>query len=81
MSLLQGLQIGTGELEEMGAKFCLGLLVLQLKSLPCSQEVMAQAASLLDLEEEIADLQTQRSESRRVPSSLRFPRGICALGM
>ncbi|KAL8197556.1 UNVERIFIED_CONTAM: hypothetical protein K2H54_031713 [Gekko kuhli] len=63
----EGLQVGTGELEEMGAKFCLGLLVLQLKSLPCRKEVMAQAASLLDLEEEIADLRTQRSESQLVP--------------
>ncbi|XP_054859078.1 cytosolic carboxypeptidase 4 [Eublepharis macularius] len=61
--LYKGLQIGTGELEEMGAKFCLGLLVLQLKSLPCSKEVMAQAEVLLDLEEEIADHRSQRSSS------------------
>uniref|UniRef100_A0A670Y683 AGBL carboxypeptidase 1 n=1 Tax=Pseudonaja textilis TaxID=8673 RepID=A0A670Y683_PSETE len=57
-----GLQMGTSELEEMGAKFCLGLLVLQLKSLPCSKKVMTQAETLLDLEEEIADLQSQRSD-------------------
>ncbi|KFP82808.1 Cytosolic carboxypeptidase 4, partial [Acanthisitta chloris] len=53
--LYKGLQLGTQELEEMGSKFCLGLLILHLKSLPCSKEVMAQAALLLDLEEEITD--------------------------
>uniref|UniRef100_A0A8C5UFL6 tubulin-glutamate carboxypeptidase n=1 Tax=Malurus cyaneus samueli TaxID=2593467 RepID=A0A8C5UFL6_9PASS len=51
----KGLQLGTQELEEMGSKFCLGLLILHLKSLPCSKELMAQAALLLDLEEEITD--------------------------
>nr|XP_060611864.1 cytosolic carboxypeptidase 4 [Anolis sagrei ordinatus] len=61
--LYKGLQLGTRELEEMGAKFCLGLLVLQLKSLPCSQKVMAHAATLLDVEEEITDLRAQRSNS------------------
>ncbi|XP_058012531.1 cytosolic carboxypeptidase 4 [Ahaetulla prasina] len=61
--LYKGLQMGTSELEEMGAKFCLGLLVLQLKSLPCSKKVMTQAKTLLDLEEEIADLQSQRSNN------------------
>lgn len=59
-SLHQGLQLGTQELEEMGSKFCLGLLILHLKSLPCSKELMAQAALLLDLEEEITD-RAQRS--------------------
>uniref|UniRef100_A0A8C3JZ52 ATP/GTP binding protein like 1 n=1 Tax=Calidris pygmaea TaxID=425635 RepID=A0A8C3JZ52_9CHAR len=59
-SLRQGLQLGTQELEEMGSKFCLGLLILHLKSLPCSKKVMAQAALLLDLEEEITD-RAQRS--------------------
>lgn len=49
----QGLQLGTQELEEMGSKFCLALLILHLKSLPCSKKVMAQAALLLDLDEEI----------------------------
>ncbi|XP_060116357.1 cytosolic carboxypeptidase 4 [Heteronotia binoei] len=73
--LYKGLQIGTGELEEMGAKFCLGLLVLQLKSLPCSKEVMAQAASLLDLEEEITDLRTQRSGSSSVETDDELPVG------
>uniref|UniRef100_A0A8C8R814 tubulin-glutamate carboxypeptidase n=1 Tax=Pelusios castaneus TaxID=367368 RepID=A0A8C8R814_9SAUR len=58
----RGLQIGTRELEEMGAKFCLGLLILQLKSLPCSKNLMAQAAGLLDLEEEMTDRWAQRSE-------------------
>ncbi|XP_010221764.1 PREDICTED: cytosolic carboxypeptidase 4, partial [Tinamus guttatus] len=58
--LYKGLQLGTQELEEMGNKFCLGLLILHLKSLPCTKEVMAQAAILLDLEEEITDLRTHR---------------------
>ncbi|KAJ7311108.1 hypothetical protein JRQ81_006709, partial [Phrynocephalus forsythii] len=57
--LYKGLQVGTSELEEMGAKFCLGLLLLQLKSLPCSKKLMAQAAALLDVEEEITDLRAQ----------------------
>nr|XP_025977033.1 cytosolic carboxypeptidase 1-like [Dromaius novaehollandiae] len=47
----------------MGSKFCLGLLILHLKSLPCSKKVMAQAALLLDLEEEITDLRARRSSS------------------
>uniref|UniRef100_A0A663EAA0 AGBL carboxypeptidase 1 n=1 Tax=Aquila chrysaetos chrysaetos TaxID=223781 RepID=A0A663EAA0_AQUCH len=53
--LYKGLQLGTQELEETGSKFCLGLLILHLKSLPCSEKVMAQATLLLDLEEEITD--------------------------
>ncbi|XP_065544744.1 cytosolic carboxypeptidase 4 isoform X3 [Lathamus discolor] len=53
--LYKGLQLGTQELEEMGSKFCLGLLILHLKSLPCSKKVMTQAALLLDLDEEITD--------------------------
>lgn len=69
---MQGLQIGTRELEEMGAKFCLGLCVLQLKSLPCSKKVMAQAEALLDLEDEIADLRAQRSEWLKVVIVLGF---------
>nr|XP_009679874.1 PREDICTED: cytosolic carboxypeptidase 4 [Struthio camelus australis] len=61
--LYKGLQLGTQELEEMGSKFCLGLLILHLKSLPCSKKLMAQAALLLDLEEEITDLRAHRSSS------------------
>uniref|UniRef100_A0A8D0ELX7 ATP/GTP binding protein like 1 n=1 Tax=Strix occidentalis caurina TaxID=311401 RepID=A0A8D0ELX7_STROC len=60
----EGLQLGTQELEEMGSKFCLGLLILHLKSLPCSKKMMAQAALLLDTEEEITD-RTQRSDTPR----------------
>ncbi|XP_071610403.1 cytosolic carboxypeptidase 4 isoform X1 [Heliangelus exortis] len=58
--LYKGLQLGTQELEEMGSKFCLGLLILHLKSFPCSKKLMVQAALLLDLEEEITD-RVQRS--------------------
>ncbi|XP_069723351.1 cytosolic carboxypeptidase 4 [Phaenicophaeus curvirostris] len=64
--LYKGLQLGTQELEEMGSKFCLGLLILHLKSLPCSKKLMAQAALLLDLEEEITD----RAQRRCSNSSL-----------
>ncbi|XP_054025210.1 cytosolic carboxypeptidase 4 [Dryobates pubescens] len=61
--LYKGVQLGTQELEEMGHKFCLALLILHLKSLPCSQKVMAQAALLLDLEEEITDRAQRRCSS------------------
>ncbi|XP_048812209.1 cytosolic carboxypeptidase 4 isoform X1 [Lagopus muta] len=66
--LYKGLQLGTQELEEMGSKFCLALLILHLKSLPCSKKVMAQAALLLDLEEEITI--TDRAQRRYSNSSL-----------
>lgn len=62
--LIQGLQLGTQELEEMGSKFCLALLILHLKSLPCSKKVMDQAALLLDLDEEITD-RAQRSVMKK----------------
>ncbi|XP_017660769.1 PREDICTED: cytosolic carboxypeptidase 4 [Lepidothrix coronata] len=64
----KGLQLGTQELEEMGSKFCLGLLILHLKSLPCSKEVMAQAALLLDLEEEITDRAQRRCSNSSLES-------------
>ncbi|XP_038603282.1 cytosolic carboxypeptidase 4 [Tachyglossus aculeatus] len=57
----QGLQFGTRELEEMGATFCLSLLLLQLKSLPRSHTLLAQIASLLGEEEETVDHWLQRS--------------------
>ncbi|XP_071424953.1 cytosolic carboxypeptidase 4 [Pithys albifrons albifrons] len=66
--LYKGLQLGTQELEEMGSKFCLGLLILHLKSLPCSKEVMAQAALLLDLEEEITDRAQRRCSNSSLES-------------
>lgn len=56
----QGLQFGTRELEEMGAMFCLGLLVLELKSAGCRQQLLAQAAALLDTEAAALDLCLQR---------------------
>ncbi|XP_028637487.1 cytosolic carboxypeptidase 4 [Grammomys surdaster] len=46
----QGLQFGTGELEEMGAMYCLGLLILELKSASCSHKLLAQASTLLNAE-------------------------------
>ncbi|XP_068882190.1 cytosolic carboxypeptidase 4 [Aphelocoma coerulescens] len=66
--LYRGLQLGTQELEEMGSKFCLGLLILHLKSLPCSKELMAQAALLLDLEEEITDRAQRRCSNSSLES-------------
>ncbi|KAI4560011.1 hypothetical protein MJT46_012249, partial [Ovis ammon polii x Ovis aries] len=56
----QGLQFGTGELEEMGAMFCLGLLVLELKSGSCSHQLLTRAAALLSAEEESLDFYLQR---------------------
>ncbi|XP_010830477.1 PREDICTED: cytosolic carboxypeptidase 4 isoform X1 [Bison bison bison] len=59
----QGLQFGTGELEEMGAMFCLGLLVLELKSGSCSHQLLTRAAALLNAEEESLDVYLQRGSS------------------
>ncbi|XP_037054453.1 cytosolic carboxypeptidase 4 [Peromyscus leucopus] len=44
----QDLQFGTSELEEMGAMFCLGLFILELKSAGCSHELLARATTLLN---------------------------------
>ncbi|XP_074141325.1 cytosolic carboxypeptidase 4 [Sminthopsis crassicaudata] len=57
------LQLGTRELEEMGATFCLGLFLLQLKSLTCGSEFMAKASALLDSREDILGHQLHRSSS------------------
>ncbi|EPY85552.1 hypothetical protein CB1_000370017 [Camelus ferus] len=56
----KGLQFGTSELEEMGAMFCLGLLILELKSISCSHRFLSHAASLLNAEEEALDHHLQR---------------------
>lgn len=56
----QGLQFGTRELEEMGAMFCLGLLILELKSVTCSRQLLSRAVALLNAEEETLDLHLQR---------------------
>nr|XP_031296391.1 cytosolic carboxypeptidase 4 isoform X2 [Camelus dromedarius] len=68
----QGLQFGTSELEEMGAMFCLGLLILELKSISCSHRFLSHAASLLNAEEEALDHHLQRcsSQSSSVTSDL-----------
>ncbi|KAG8575224.1 hypothetical protein GDO81_009480, partial [Engystomops pustulosus] len=50
----KGLQVGTKELEEMGAKFCLGLLILLSKSF-YSGILNPQVEALLDAERESAD--------------------------
>ncbi|XP_023599814.1 cytosolic carboxypeptidase 4-like [Myotis lucifugus] len=56
----QGLQFGTRELEEMGAMFCLGLLLLELKSASCSRQLLARAASLLNAQDGALDQQLRR---------------------
>ncbi|XP_008850570.2 cytosolic carboxypeptidase 4 [Nannospalax galili] len=59
----QGLQFGTSELEEMGAMFCLGLLILELKSVNCSRQFLAHAATLLNAEKDVLDHHLQRCSS------------------
>ncbi|XP_039714379.1 cytosolic carboxypeptidase 4 [Pteropus medius] len=56
----QGLQFSTRELEEMGAMFCLGLLILELKSVSCSQQLRTRTAALLNAEEDALDHHLQR---------------------
>lgn len=56
----QGLQFGTSELEEMGAMFCLSLLMLELKSVSCSHQLLNSAATLLNAEEGALDYHLQR---------------------
>ncbi|KAM8972307.1 cytosolic carboxypeptidase 4 [Pelodytes ibericus] len=52
----KGLQVGTKELEEMGSKFCLGLLILQTKAF-YSTNLPPQVVALLAAEKESADCQ------------------------
>ncbi|XP_063781825.1 cytosolic carboxypeptidase 4 isoform X2 [Pseudophryne corroboree] len=52
----KGLQVGTRELEEMGAKFCLGLLILQSKSL-YNTTLLPQMEALIEAERENTDKQ------------------------
>ncbi|XP_014400915.1 PREDICTED: cytosolic carboxypeptidase 4-like [Myotis brandtii] len=66
----QGLQFGTRELEEMGAMFCLGLLMLELKSASCSRQLLTRAASLLNAQDGALDQQL-RSTAKGLP-------GFCA---
>ncbi|KAM4749036.1 cytosolic carboxypeptidase 4 [Rhinophrynus dorsalis] len=56
----KGLQVGTKELEEMGAKFCLGLLILQSKLL-YNTAMLPQVEALLEVEKEGAEYQTTSS--------------------
>ncbi|XP_049761860.1 cytosolic carboxypeptidase 4 isoform X3 [Elephas maximus indicus] len=62
----KGLQFGTGELEEMGAMFCLGLLILELKSISCSHQLLACAATLLNVEERALYHHLQRTNSTNI---------------
>ncbi|XP_004693028.2 PREDICTED: cytosolic carboxypeptidase 4 [Condylura cristata] len=65
----QGLQLGTSELEEMGAMFCLGLLILELKSASYSRQLLTRAAALLNSEKEVLDYHLQRCSSGNSHSS------------
>ncbi|XP_013368108.1 PREDICTED: cytosolic carboxypeptidase 4 isoform X2 [Chinchilla lanigera] len=56
----KGLQFGTSELEEMGAMFCLGLLILELKSGSCSHQLLTRASALLNAGEDALDHHLQR---------------------
>lgn len=49
---IQGLQIGTRELEEMGAKFCVGLLRLKRLTSPLEYSL---PSSLLDFENDLIE--------------------------
>ncbi|KAM5291498.1 cytosolic carboxypeptidase 4 [Glossophaga mutica] len=66
----KGLQFGTRELEEMGAMFCLGLLVLELKSVSCSRQLLTRAAALLNAEDDALDHHLQRGRSSSVTAEL-----------
>ncbi|KAM8780590.1 cytosolic carboxypeptidase 4 isoform 2-T2 [Rhynchonycteris naso] len=66
----QGLQFGTCNLEEMGAMFCLGLLILELKSVSCSHQLLTRAATLLSAEDEALDHHLQRRSSSSLASDL-----------
>ncbi|XP_060223364.1 cytosolic carboxypeptidase 4 isoform X2 [Meriones unguiculatus] len=63
----QGLQFGTRDLEEMGAMFCLGLLILELKSARCSHKLLARATALLNAD--ALDHYLQRCSSSSSSSS------------
>uniref|UniRef100_H0UWK9 tubulin-glutamate carboxypeptidase n=1 Tax=Cavia porcellus TaxID=10141 RepID=H0UWK9_CAVPO len=65
----KGLQFGTSELEEMGAMFCLGLLILELKSGNCSHRLLARAAALLNAEEDALNHHLQRGRCNRSNTS------------
>ncbi|XP_053319748.1 cytosolic carboxypeptidase 4 [Spea bombifrons] len=63
----KGMQVGTKELEEMGAKFCLGLLILQTKSV-FHPTLPPQVVALLEAEKHSAEYQrTSSSETDDEP--------------
>ncbi|XP_078097457.1 cytosolic carboxypeptidase 4 isoform X2 [Mustelus asterias] len=49
----KGLQLGTRELEEMGAKFCAGLLKLKKDEWSCSNQLITEDDGLLDFDNEL----------------------------
>ncbi|KAJ8417434.1 hypothetical protein AAFF_G00286610 [Aldrovandia affinis] len=48
--IYKGLQVGSGELEEMGLKFCQSLLPLRMNTLLYSPKLLSHASTLLDLD-------------------------------
>lgn len=56
----QGLQFGTRELEEMGAMFCVGLLILGRKSVGCGRQLLIRSTALPNAEEEALGPHLQR---------------------
>ncbi|XP_068131262.1 cytosolic carboxypeptidase 4 isoform X2 [Hyperolius riggenbachi] len=63
----KGLQVGTKELEEMGAKFCLGLLILQSKALYNTSARLPQLEALLEAEKENSDNPRNSTETDDEP--------------
>lgn len=56
----EGLQFGTRELEEMGAMFCVGLLILGRKSVGCGRQLLIRSTALPNAEEEALGPHLQR---------------------
>nr|XP_015198902.1 PREDICTED: cytosolic carboxypeptidase 4 isoform X2 [Lepisosteus oculatus] len=57
----KGLQLGTRELEEMGAKFCQSLLSLKGNTLLYSKKLIKHASALLNLDDNILDHKSHSS--------------------
>ncbi|XP_029109367.1 cytosolic carboxypeptidase 4 [Scleropages formosus] len=59
--IYKDMQLGTRELEEMGAHFCASLLSLRRNSVLCNAKLMHHATALLDLEVNPPDHSSQKS--------------------
>lgn len=80
----KGLQIGTRELEEMGAKFCVGLLRLKRMASPLEYNL---PSNLLDIENELIESSckvTRKSRQFTLEGYLdksRTPVNLCQAGI